>query len=700
MIASPSGASPVFDLSLLPPASRQFLVISDTHYLLPGNAQAAEWASINQFPVRTERALRLAGALPVDFSVHLGDVAHEYPETGRAQPAREAAKEQFRRHGLRPYQAAGNMDIGDKPDPTSPADWVSAATLAEWHATFGPSWHSFDHGDLHGVVLNTQIMNGLLPEAEAQQRWAEADLQAHAGRRLCLFLHMPPYFVEPTEPALGFYNSLDEPARGWLLDLIRRYRVALVFAGHTHFVALNRLGPTRLYVAPSTATSRAGLAEAFTVCPPDQGRGDEDKLGFYLVRLDDAGASVHLIRSGRDTPALDPADPRRLLLTRTSRDLPHGRLGIVASHPLGHVTPGPIIWPSIVRQPVRDDWRLLALLELGARLVRVPASDLDAPTERERLASLRDEGVSISAYWLWAERLDLAAAVLECRDRIDAAEIVLPGLTEPSPGCLRQIAAIRARGVPVTLAPALRGFSAPGQYHPRTRVGYRPAELAALDDWLARQDAQVDRVAVRLYPGEPLWETVPAVNARALRRIGAVDVVLDFASQEDALNATVTAEAVAAVATVPDVRLVLGPLLDLDRSMDIAHGLLDRLSNPRSAFHVARCLNSLLFSAPEPIIPIAAGAVAGGRQITLVQGDRRLLLLLPTGQPADMQPDLAMLAAAGDRVVRLYDLVAGWSEPLTEAAWPSVADAHIDAVLARATGPLLLATGDQPETRL
>jgi len=113
-------AGTVFDRSFLPVAGFEFIVLSDTHYLLHPELQGGEWQSILQFPSRAERALQLAGALQADFVVHCGDVTHEYPETGEAVRSRRGAQAQFEQYGLRPYVAAGNMDIGDKPDPTSP----------------------------------------------------------------------------------------------------------------------------------------------------------------------------------------------------------------------------------------------------------------------------------------------------------------------------------------------------------------------------------------------------------------------------------------------------------------------------------------------------------------------------------------------------------------------------------------------------
>jgi hypothetical protein len=110
---------------LLTPGGMRFLAISDTYYLLRGNAQTAEWAAISQFPIRTGRALWLADATSVAFSVHLSNMAHEHPETGRAQAARVAAKGQFHRHGIRSTRP--------------PATWTSATSPTRPARPAGPA---------------------------------------------------------------------------------------------------------------------------------------------------------------------------------------------------------------------------------------------------------------------------------------------------------------------------------------------------------------------------------------------------------------------------------------------------------------------------------------------------------------------------------------------------------------------------------
>ena len=70
-------------------------------------------------------------------------------------------------------------------------------------------------------------------------------------------------------------------------------------------------------------------------------------------------------------------------------------LGLTATHPLGWETEVPITFPSVVRQPVRNDYPLLACLELGAQALRCPWTDLDQSGDRLRF--LRSQGVQVQA---------------------------------------------------------------------------------------------------------------------------------------------------------------------------------------------------------------------------------------------------------------------------------------------------------------
>jgi 3',5'-cyclic AMP phosphodiesterase CpdA len=602
-----------FDRSLLPPARLELVVVADTHVMPDPGPERQEFESRRHQTARAEQALRLIAALEPACVVHLGDLVQipiESPAFGAVAAAAEA---QLRRHGLRPRHVAGNQDVGDKPDPTMPTVPVTAAALAAFHERFGPSWQSWDAGELHCVTVNTQIMNTGSPEEVAQRAWLEADLAANDGRRVCLFQHLPLYLFDEHEPDLGHYDNLGQPARAWLIDLARRHRIELIFSGHSHWSFFDRIASTRYFVTPSTSFTRPGFSEAFSSAPPaEQGRDDVAKLGFFLVRLqEDGGLRVHLVRTNGE----EAGDGEGRLLTRRSADLPGSPLGLTLRHLLAPTGSVPIAWPSVVRQPVRNDYPFLSSLELGARHLRVPASDLDDPLQRRRLALLREEGVAVTASCLWTDAG--APAVERWRGLIDGVELRRTGALAPSSAGLAAIARHRdALGVPVTLSPIVAREQVAGKQLPRARLGYHLAELPALDAALGASGARVDRVLCTVPSDARPWEVMLAARSRTpLTAIGAVDWLVELTGRDDRAQAARAAEALFAGALLDDARVYLEPLIDLDRTMDSMHGLLDRACNPRSAYQVVRCLNTILFAAPEPRQPEESHAVRGGRAL-------------------------------------------------------------------------------------
>ena len=413
----------LFDRTLLPEALGEFVVISDTHYALAGGVGMDEFPSRAQQSQRAGAALRLVAALDPDFVVHMGDVVQEYPESAGFIPALDQALAQMAACGVQPRWVAGNHDLGDKPDPTMPTHPVTAEGLDAYHRRFGPSWYSFDYHDLHLVVLNSQILNTGLPAEEEQRTWLEADLAAHAQTRIAVFLHLPPYLHNPAEPHLGHYDNIGEPARTWLLELLAAHQVDWLFAAHVHFAFCEPAGTMYYRTVPSTSFARPGLSHLFSSAPPpEQGRNDQPKLGFYLCRLRHNRLDIHLIRTAG---AQDWSPGPRRLLTPATADLGGAPLGLTATHPLGWETEVPITFPSVVRQPVRNDYPLLACLELGAQALRCPWTDLDS--SRDRLRFLRRQGVQVQATILDDENTPYESILESRRDHVDTWEIQTPG---------------------------------------------------------------------------------------------------------------------------------------------------------------------------------------------------------------------------------------------------------------------------------
>ena len=652
----------MFDRSLMAPAEFEFVVVADTHYMLDPGGRALEFESRRKQTARADAALRLAASLGADFILHMGDLVQEFPETRRYHEAIGRARAQLARLDAKVRIVAGNHDVGDKPDPTMPTRPVTSESLKRHHARFGDSWYSFDHRDCHFVVINSQILNAGLPESVSQRAWLEHDLEAHGQERVFLFLHLPPFLDQPDEPHLGNYDNIGQPARRWLLDLTARYGIDSVCAAHVHFAFLNRIGPTRVYNVPSTSFVRPGFSHLFTgPAPPEQGRDDAPKLGFHLFRVFRDRTDVHFIRT-RGASALQDAaagGPKRLL-TRISAGLPASPLGLTLLHPLVNRAEIPIAFPSVVRQRVRNDYPLLAAVELGAAVVRFPASDLEDSSQRERLEVLRDEGPRLTATLPASFAADLQRYVRRHADAVDAWEVQIPGALLPSgdlTGALVEMG--KDNSIHISLAPILPGEVRPGKQHPRTRIGYLPGELRELDRCLAEHDVSVERVLCRLDWDEP-WKTgQELLGLGALSRVREVDLVVSLASRDDARNANAAAESLFCAALLPGARVYFDPFVDLDRTLDAAAGLLDTSCNPRPAFHVLRCLNSVLYR--ERISREDHGAVElPGATIRTLTGADCVHALITAG--CGELPDLGGLVFPGfsrDDPSRLYRLSEG-----------------------------------------
>ena len=652
---------PRFDRSDVPEADLEFVVLADTHHLVDPGMYSAKGDSVTPEIVRewSERgdwALALAKATEPALVFHVGDLAQEYPGSRFFDTGRRAAVAQFQESGLAVNFAAGNMDIGDKPDPTVPAGWVEPGFLKRWDEDFGKSFYSRTEGNCHFIVLNSQIMNTTLPEALEQREWVEADLADHASYRLFIFLHLPPYLVDEDEPGLGSYDVLDNPDRTWLLDLCRRYEVDALFSGHTHFQVFNRAGDTRLYTLPSTTTTRPGFYEAFNVRPPDRGWTDTTKLGFFLVRVTDRGTSVHLIRTSGETHSDRRTGSR--ILTGTSLDTRHSPAGAYLRLPITHKSDGAISYPNHVRHRIRDDYPLLGCIEAGLRHVRFPIHDLDVALQRERLAVLRRESVRLTATVLCPTARDIASAAPKVAEA-DCLEFQLTNRILPDDDDLAALAKLVDAGATVALAPL--AMEDTGKVHLRSRTGYRPRELPRLDAMLSDHGLRIDRAVCMVDDSEPVWIDIRSFDMQ-LRAIGGLDFLIPLGDDDEA-NVLSVAEAFFAAATMPGCRLYLDPLQDLDRVTTVVHGLLDRLSNPRAAFHVTRVLNTVLFGQgrrPGSYSPVQSYGRFEETTVRAIADRRRELWLVPKGERA-RAAEVLRQRTTGHEAVRLIDPEAGVS---------------------------------------
>ncbi|MGY8826334.1 MAG: metallophosphoesterase family protein [Candidatus Latescibacterota bacterium] len=634
---------PSFDLSLLPAAQCQFTVVSDTHYMIDPGRAPLEFESRRHQSGRALAALQLAAALPSDFAIHLGDLVQEYPDTPNFARALDEALEQLRASGFTPRHVAGNHDVGDKPDPAMPTHPVDAEILDLYHQRFGPSHYAFDCGPLRAIVLNSQTFNTAL--ASQQRTFFEGELQTHSNRRLVVFLHMPPYLWNPTEPHQGHYDNIGEPDRSWLLELLVRYGVEMLFCGHVHFSFFDHLRNTRLLVCPSTSFTRPGFGHLFaSASAPEQGRDDQAKLGFYFCRLVGDRIDPHLVRTHGDED-LELDETRKnvtYFITRVPAALQGAPLGLTLTHPLCSSAEVPITFPSVVRQRVRNDYPFLSCLELGATSVRAPWTDLEDPLQKRRLHMLRAEGVRVQIFAPYSSELDLHSLLDQHPDAADLWELQIAGSPWPDQACLLKLADCHRR-TRLSLSPILPGEKVYGKQHPRTRLGFTIDELVELNGLLAANELILDAVSCRIEGDSGPWQTINSYSALpTLAQIGRIDWLLSLPHCDDEANARLGAEALFATARLPGAQLFVDPPQDLDRTMDVCHGLLDTRCNPRPAFHALRSLNTLLH------VHKGTG-FAVGEGLELFSAGKRLQLILDgTGRKTE---------PSGQS--RVYDLVRG-----------------------------------------
>ena len=280
----------------------------------------------------------------------------------------------------------------------------------------------------------------------------------------------------------------------------------------------------------------------------------------------------------------------------------------------------------MVRQPVRNDYPLLACLELGTQALRCPWTDLDQSGDRLRF--LRSQGVQVQATILDDEDTPYESILENRRDLVDTWEIQTPGGPWPSLSCLYLFKSYH-RNLRLSLAPVIPGQQITGKQHPRTRVGYRPDEVAQLNRRLQDADTWIEAALCRLDATAPWEDALAWCEVDAPTTMGRLDLLFELPGQSAQDDAVQAAEALFATTLLPRARLFVEPFIDLDRTMDVGRGLLDPLCNPRPVFGVLRYLNALLQRFRVPFAE-ATSVEGEGATARLIQGPtRKLALLLP-----------------------------------------------------------------------
>lgn len=620
-----------------------FAVVTDTH-LKPESGDESSPYKVNLLAnARARHVVSELKRLRPDFVIHLGDLVHPLPSLPTYDAAAAFAKKLFGELDCPVHWTAGNHDVGDKPLDWMPAAKADQKAVERFRAHFGMDYSSFDHAGCHFVLLNDCILNtGAACEAE-QRAWAEADLAAHAGKRLFLCVHYPPYMLDPREP--GNYDNVDEPGRGWLLELAKKHRAEALFAGHVHNFGYDRFFETDYYRLPAVSFVRHDYAEFARIAPAPEtegGRDDRGKFGFLTVKVYEKGQghSVHLVRTDGCTLEPNEAPPPARLPARHPAAQGCAWAGLHLRHPWNEIVDLPCNGPldEFARKRLRNDYPLMLLWEWGVRDLRVPAADLLDAATRERMRALARLGQRFTVFSYGAPDAALCAALSENAGLVETWELI--ALRKTAAQVLASAAQVKRRvpGLRLALSPletAEDRHTEGSKFSHFSNHGFRTDDSAALDAFLksAGDIKDLDALVFRLPLAVSAWDGVLAADAAARRHGKQAAVTVQLATDamaapnfDHALNAARVAEAVVAGAAHDNARVFLDTFIDHDRGYFMRYGLADRRFNPHPAGAVLGHLQQALDE--EANGGAGAWAAASEGVWRLDRGGRQLYLVL------------------------------------------------------------------------
>lgn len=232
------------------PLERQGIADEDHSFVLLADIQTQNAFEMGRLHAETvpdvRRTLASLGDRP-SFGIACGDIMFDdlslYPEYERA--VRAMGTDPSGSRGTPFFQVIGNHDlVFDKT-----GDGASGRTF-ERH--FGPTYYSFDRGEIHYVVLDDVFWHGqgyLGYLDDLQQRWLAADLaNVERGRTVVVFVHIPALSTLQTRTTGARANSNESVTnREVLYRLLEPYK-AFVLSGHTHEHERHRDGGVRHHV--------------------------------------------------------------------------------------------------------------------------------------------------------------------------------------------------------------------------------------------------------------------------------------------------------------------------------------------------------------------------------------------------------------------------------------------------------------------
>jgi len=255
------------------PTQFTFVVFGDNRPNRPNHPQPDAFKAI----------LREINALAPAFAVNTGDcIFGSLSKSRRQEQYNDYVQTTQALLKAKVYLAIGNHEIRN-----------SAANQEFFTKQLGALYYSFDYGDSHFIILNSEAVGQTGRITGDQLEWLKEDLKkARAARYKFVFLHRPLY---PIDGHMGDCLDRYPKDRDALHNLFVRNRVTTVFVGHEHLFHTQVKNGVRYIIT--------GGGGAF-LYPSVYGRGDfhhyvvvsaGDKLEMKLVKPASHGKPAEVI---------------------------------------------------------------------------------------------------------------------------------------------------------------------------------------------------------------------------------------------------------------------------------------------------------------------------------------------------------------------------------------------------------------------
>jgi len=621
-------------------------VLADTH-VTEKNGQSNSPFLVNKMAnARLSYVINELNQNDQAFCIHLGDLVHPVPAViTQFEQAIACFQEQTATLNSKIYLVPGNHDVGDKPTEWGPAGTVREEYIDLWKKHFGSHYQAIKHENCHFILLNAQILNtGFAVETE-QRIWLENYLQDHCNERLFINIHYPPYLLDKNERE--HYDNIAEPSRSWILELLERYHVEALFAGHVHHFWYHKHANTDCYLLPSTAFVRQDYSDVFRVAPGPTmqfGRDDAQKLGYALLAIHEHGHICHLIRTeGHVNDQSHEIKPtRKVLKASHPREYASSYLGFdMRQDWLEHVEITPTGGlDEFDRKTVRNDYPLMVLWEMGVCKLRVPRSDMAQKFKLDRLYALRDQGHVITLFTYGMPDQNLINIVSEHRTLLDGWEIAASLKTLHSISNSVNIEALK--GLPLYFS-KLRTkedtVAESGHYYHVINHGFSihdKEELESLfaQDWINKIFCGVV-FRVGFQQGAASAITQATQLSLDLGIACTVHVRMGSENPAEAMSderwvANRVAESSIAALAHPETNVFVDTLSDIDRGYFPRLGVVDKMFNPHLGYYVVRHINAVLARRPERLVIEEIHNFDESHVIAFTQGSQKWWLILPT----------------------------------------------------------------------